>query len=310
MAVPLQWDGVLSPHHIAVMETAHRRFDFLAQAVQRIYAVVGEGIQAIRFAPLATGGAMAVYTATVASRQGNTWHLICKIPHARRLVYQREASQQQDETATLHLLERLTVLAQRLAQRAPGLFPRSGGLWHWREGNGTFQCVLVEEFIPGTSVERLKFQYEEALVAGHLSPEAYRRRRTALERLAVATFTRLWDCLDRRLFTADPSPWNVLVRRPNSVSAPPQATIIDLHSLEEPVAFDYVLQRLAAVYGMRQATVEEVLIPGILEALGVAEGRSLLYAILPSLEVQAAQSRRQLGVDLQRPLISAIRALG
>ena len=35
------------------------------------------------------------------------------------------------------------------------------------------------------------------------------QHRIAVEHLTVATFVRLWDALDRRLFTSDPSPWNV-----------------------------------------------------------------------------------------------------
>jgi hypothetical protein len=85
----------------------------------------------------------------------------------------------------------------------------------------------------------------------------------------VATFVRLWDALDRRLFTSDPSPWNVLVHQPDALPGrQPGATIIDLHGLEEDVGLTYVVQRLAAVYGMRQDMLEDVLMPGVLDALG------------------------------------------
>jgi hypothetical protein len=131
-----------------------------------------------------------------------------------------------------------------------------------------------------------------------------------VERLAVATFVRLWDALDRRLFTSDPSPWNVLVHQPDGApGSPPGATIIDLHGLEDDVGLAYVVQRLAAVYGMRQDILEDVLIPGVCDALGVAAGTALLRAALPQLEVEAARMRQNLGVDVQQPLVHLIRTL-
>jgi hypothetical protein len=201
-------------------------------------------------------------------------------------------------------------LADHLAQHAPGLFPRSGGVWHWRAANGTPQHLLVEEFITGLSVERLKHQYEQAWLAQQMSAAVYHRQRTTVERLAVATFLRLWMALDRRLFTSDPSPWNVLVQRPDdALTSQSAATIIDLHGLEDGAGLTYVVQRLAAVYGMRQDILEEVLIPGMLDALGEAEGRALLLAELPHLEAEAERVRRNLSVDLQQPLLRLIRSL-
>jgi hypothetical protein len=91
--------------------------------------------------------------------------------------------------------------------------------------------------------------------------------------------------------------------------APPVATIIDLHSLEEDVGLAYVVQRLAAIYGLRQEMLEQAILPGILDALGADQGRRLLLAELPVLEDEAGKTARNLGVDLQRPLLNAIRAL-
>jgi hypothetical protein len=187
------------------------------------------------------------------------------------------------------------------------VFPRCGGLWHWQQDNGTRPHLLVEEFISGISVERLKHQYEQQLMAGQLSPAAYQQQRTAAERLAVATFVRLWHGLGRHTFTSDPSPWNVLVQPPASgEAAAPRATIIDLHSLEDHAGLAYVVQRLAAVYGMRQEIAEQVILPGLFDTLGVEEGRALLLAELPHLEAEAERARKNLGVDLQRPLLTAI----
>ena len=137
------------------------------------------------------------------------------------------------------------------------------------------------------------------LSTGPLPPAPY-----AVERLAVATFVRLWDALDRRLFTSDPSPWNVLVHQPDDTPGSQSvATIIDLHGLEDDVSLAYVVQRLAAVYGMRQDILEDVLIPGVLDALGVAAGTALLQAELPQFEAEAARMRQNLGVDMQQPLL-------
>src|SRR5262245_64158708 len=44
------------------------------------------------------------------------------------------------------------------------------------------------------------------------------------------------------------------------------------------------MQRLAAVYGMRQDMLEGVFIPGVCDALGVAAGTTSLRAELPQLE--------------------------
>jgi hypothetical protein len=70
-----------------------------------------------------------------------------------------------------------------------------------------------------------------------------------------------------------------------------------------------VVQRLAAVYGMRQDILEDVLIPGVCDALGVATGTALLRAELPQLEAEAARMRQNLGVDVQQPLVQLIRTL-
>ena len=312
MPIPLQWDGQPGPAHVATVETANRLFDFVPQALYRVQGAAGAPPvpHAVILAPLATGGGMAVYKLTALCPQQQTQQLVCKIPHQRRIVYTSATAHKSTEDATRQLLDRLVTLADHLAQHTPGLFPRSGGVWHWHAADGTPQHLLVEEFIPGLSVERLKLKYEQAWLAQQMSPEVYHQSRTAVERLAVATFLRLWQALDRRLFTSDPSPWNVLVQQPDAaLTRQSVATIIDLHGLEDDAGLAYVVQRLAAVYGMRQEMLEEVLIPGMLDALGEAEGRALLLAELPRLEVEAERVRQNLGVDLQRPLLRLIRSL-
>jgi hypothetical protein len=310
--IPLQWDGQPSPAHVDTLETANRLYNFLPKALHRIQGSAGAppALQAATLAPLAVGGGMAVYKITALLQAGQARHLVCKIPHQRRIVYTATTDHQTTADTTHQLLDRLVTLADHLTQRAPGLFPRSGGVWHWHDAEGTPRHLLVEEFIPGLSVERLKHHYEQQWMANHLSADLYRQHRTAVERLAVATFVRLWDALDRRLFTSDPSPWNVLVHPPEAaLGRRPGATIIDLHGLEDDVGLTYVVQRLAAVYGLRRDILEDVLLPGVCDALGVAAGTALLRAELPQLEAEAARLRQNLGVDVQQPLVQLIRTL-
>lgn len=308
MTITLQWEGEVESHHRHVIETANQD-GFLYQALCRLHPGCQEGRQSGQavLAYLATGGAMVVYKITVRLPHRAPYHLIAKIPRQRRIVYAAGTEQQRHQDSTQVLLEHLSELADHLARQVPGLFPRSGGIWRRRLPGGTLQHVWIEEFIAGLSVERLKLHYEAQLLAGQLLPSAYQQQLVTIQRLAIAAFIRLWDALGRQTFTSDPSPWNVLIR---DVEGPaPQATIIDLHSLEANTDLSYVLQRLAALYGNRQVIVEEVLIPGVIEGLGEQEGLRLLRQTLPGLEANAEQTRRNLGVDLQQPLLQAIRRL-
>jgi hypothetical protein len=308
VAVPLRWEDKALPRHIDHLKTANQQYDCLVAALNRLEVMCQATPTEAVLAPLATGGAMAVYTLTVTFSDGQLHPLVCKIPHERQLVYPSGAKRQINTTE--ELLDHLVRLADHLAERAPGLFPRSGGVWHWQAPEGAPCHLLIEEFIPGISIERMKYADEERWINDSMSTDVYVQRRTAQERLAVATFVRLWDALDRRQFTSDPSPWNLLVQQDEDATFMPQtATIIDLHSLEEDVGLSYVAQRLAAVYGLRQEILEQVLLPGILDALGQDEGRSLLRAELPQLEAEAGFAAQRLGVNLQQPLLNAIRAL-
>lgn len=308
MAISLQWEGVVESHHRHIIETANQD-GFLLQALCRIHPSCQDGCQAVQATSvyLATGGAMVVYKITVRLPYQAPYHLIAKIPRERRIVYAAGTEQQSNEDSTQVLFERLSELANHLSRQAPGLFPRCGGIWRQQLPDGTRQHVLIEEFIAGLSVERLKLHYEAQLLAGQLRPSAYQQRLVTIQRLAITAFIRLWDALGRQTFTSDPSPWNVLIR---DIEGPtPQPTIIDLHSLEENTDLAYVIQRMSAVYGNRQAIVEEVLIPGVIDGLGQQEGLHLLRETLPGLEAEAEQTRRNLGVDLQQPLLQAIRRL-
>lgn len=308
MAVSLRWEHNALPRHIDVIKTANQQDDCIVDALNRLEVTPqGPPMEAV-FAPLASGGAMAVYKLTVTFAKGQSHPLVCKIPHERQLVYTSGAERQVNTTQ--ELLDYLVRLADHLAERAPGLFPRSGGVWHWQTPEGVPCHLLIEEFIPGISIERMKYADEESWTNDSMSTEVYFQRRTAQERLAIATFVRLWDALDRRQFTSDPSPWNLLVQpHEDDTDMPQTATIIDLHSLEEDAGLSYVAQRLAAVYGLRQEVLDNALLPGILDVLGQDEGRELLRAELPQLEAEAKLASQRLGVSLQQPLLNAIRAL-
>ena len=312
MPLALQWERKPVPSHVEIIQTANERDDFLCRALSGIYprCALHQTVPAATIAPLATGGAMAVYKITVARPNQSPLCMVGKIPHDRRIVYVSDADQHTAETTTHSLLTRLVRIAAHLACHAPGIFPRSGGLWHECQADGAIHHLLMEEFIPGVSVERLTHTYDEQRTLGQLTMSDYQQCRTTVERLAVATFIRLWDTLGRQTFTSDPSPWNVLVRQ--AIPDHPDtrmATIIDLHSLEDNATLSFVLQRLAAVYGMRQEVVEQLILPGLFDAVGHETGRALLCAELPHLEAQAYQTRRNLGVDLQQPLLVAVRCL-
>ena len=305
----LQWAPGCVPQHVEAIEAANRRFGCMRQALHRVYPSSGVHPFSWRGTgePLAVGGAMAVYKLTVHGGR-HTYPLICKIPHQRRLVYTADADAQVQDDATSDLLDTLADLADTVNRRAAGIFPRCGGVWHWRDEGGTPRHLLIEAFVPGVSVERLLLQYEQRLLAGELDAAAYAGHRAAAERLAVTTYVRLWDALDRRLFTSDPSPWNVLVRDADTAkNGAASATVIDLHSLQPDAGFAYVVQRLAAVYGLREEVLERALLPGIVEALGQEEGRRLLLDSLPCLQAAAEAARRNLGVDTLQPLLRLIR---
>ena len=308
-APALQWVPGCEPQHVEAIETANRLFDCVRQALHRVYPDSGVHPFLLRGvgAPLAVGGAMAVYKLTVHCGR-HAYPLVCKIPHQRRLVYTANADSQAQDDATSDLLDTLAHLADTVNRRTAGVLPRGGGVWHWRDDGGVPRHLLIEAFVPGVSVERLLLRYEQRLLAGELDADAYAQHRADAERLAVTTYVRLWDALDRRRFTSDPSPWNVLVRdAEEAVDGAGNATIIDLHSLQADADFPYVVQRLAAVYGLREEVLERALLPGIVEALGQEEGRRLLLDSLPCLEAAAATARRNLGVDTLQPLLRLIR---
>ena len=307
----LEWTRECVPYDVEAIESANRLFGCVSQALHRVYPF--SGVHPFSFCgkgeTLATGGAMAVYKLTVESG-GHAFPLVCKIPHQRRLVYTAKAGSQAEEDATTDLLDTISRLADTVNRRAADLFPRCGGVWHWRDDDGTPRHLLIEGFVPGVSVERLLLNYEQRLLAGELDAAGYARRRACAERMAVTAYVRLWDALGRRLFTSDPSPWNVLVRGADSGGeGAGSATIIDLHSLQPQADFPYVIQRLAAVYGLRNEVLEQALLPGVIEALGRDEGRHLLLDSLPRLETAAEEARRNLGVDTLQPLLRSIRLM-
>lgn len=306
----IEWAPGCASQHVQAIETANRLFGCVQQSLNRVYP--SSGVHPFSFRglvePLAVGGAMAVYKLTLECR-GHAFPLVCKIPHQRRLVYAENAGPHTHEDATSELLDTLACLADTINRRAAGLFPRCAGVWHWQDDTGAPRHLLIEAFVPGVSVERLLREYERRLLADELDAIGYAQRRAHAERLAVTAYVRLWDALGRRLFTSDPSPWNVLVRGIDEGDGAAHATVIDLHSLQQEAGFPYLVQRLAAVYGLRNEVLERALLPGIQEALGQEEGRRLLVDSLPQLETAAEEARRNLGVDTLQPLLRLIRLM-
>ena len=152
----LQWAPKCVPQHVEAIETANRLFGCVCQALHRVYPSAGVHPFSWRGTgePLAVGGAMAVYKLTVHGGR-HAFPLVCKIPHPRRLVYTSAADAQAQDDATSDLLDTLADLADTVNRRAVGLFPRCGGVWHWRDEGGTPRHLLIEAFIPGVSVERV-----------------------------------------------------------------------------------------------------------------------------------------------------------
>lgn len=308
MVFAIEWDGEADVRHRQIIDRANRD-GFLSHALCRVFPACQEVAQIGKaiFSPLATGGAMVVYKLSIRLPEQPTHHLVAKIPRDRRIVYAPGTEQLSDVDTAHALFGRLSELADKLTRRVPGLFPRCGGFWYQQRSDSSIHHLFIEEFIAGRSVERLKHHYEEQLMAGQMDQAAYEQQLIAIQRLAVTAFIRLWDALGRQTFTSDPSPWNVLIQ--DAEGPIPQPTIIDLHSLEEDINLTYVIQRLAAIYGNRMQIAEEVLIPGVIDALGDGKALILLKKTIPQLEAYAEQSRQNLGVDLQQPLLQAIRGL-
>jgi hypothetical protein len=94
---------------------------------------------------------------------------------------------------------------------------------------------------------------------------------------------RLWSVLGGRTFTSDPSPWNVLL---SPTTGGLQPSIIDLHSIHDGGTPLYVFQTLEEMFGSRDEIRDQVLCPGILDALGRTAGMRFLEAVRIAIEAQ------------------------
>jgi hypothetical protein len=256
---------------------------------------------------LATGGAKRVYVVTAHTRPGGMYAFVLKQFLPIRLAHLPPGAsvggaQAHADDLDTRLLERMVWAARRVDELAPGLCPRFGGYWEWSEAPGQRCRVMTEAYIEGHSLERWKGLLEDAFVQGELDFSQYSMQRQALERQGIAAYVQLWVVLGRRTFTSDPSPWNVLLTPTVNGFQP---SIIDLHSIHDGGSAQYVFQTLEELFGSRDEIRQQALCPGILDALGRAEGVRFLDSVKLALAAQSA-ARERAGLS---PFTSSIQAI-
>jgi hypothetical protein len=256
---------------------------------------------------LATGGAKRVYVVTAHTQPGGSYAFVLKQFLPIRLAHlppgaSAGGAQANADDLDTRLLEHMVWAAHRVDEVAPGLCPRFGGFWEWADASGQRSRAMTEAYIEGHSLERWKGLLEDAFVQGELDFAQYARRRQALERQGIAAYMRLWAVLGRRTFTSDPSPWNVLLTPTVNGFQP---SIIDLHSIHDGGTPLYVFQTLEELFGSRDEIRECGLCPGILDALGKAEGVRFLESVKLALAAQSA-ARERAGLS---PYTSSIQAI-
>jgi hypothetical protein len=256
---------------------------------------------------LATGGAKRVYLVTGHTQQGGAYAFVLKQFLPIRLAHLppgtsvggAHANAQDLDT---RLLEHMVWAARRVDEVAPGLCPRFGGFWEWSDARAQRYRAMTEAYVEGHSLDRWKGLIEDAFVQGDLDFAQSSTQRQALERQGIAAYVRLWAVLGRRTFTSDPSPWNVLFTPTINGF---QASIIDLHSIHDGGTPLYVFQRLEELFGNRDEIREHALCPGIVDALGRAEGARFLESVRLALEAQS-EARERAGLS---PYTSSILAI-
>jgi hypothetical protein len=256
---------------------------------------------------LATGGAKRVYLVTAHTQLGGSYAFVLKQFLPIRLAHLPPGAsvggaQANAEDLDTWLLEHMAWAARRVDEVAPGLCPRFGGYWEWSDTHGQKCRAMTEAYVEGHSLDRWKGLLEDAFVQGDLDFAQYSRQRQALEQLGIAAYVRLWAALGRRTFTSDPSPWNVLLTPTMNGFQP---SIIDLHSIHDGGTPLYVYQTLEELFGSRDEIREHALCPGILDALGRAEGVRFLEAVQAALAAQS-EGRERAGLS---PYTSSIRAI-
>ena len=294
--VEIAWEKPVAASEQAAVEAALRYPGLLTATLARLAHEEAAAAVATRLLlrHLATGGAKRVYLVTVQAGQSGWSRFVLKQFLPVQLAHLPPGAtiggcRTPGEALDAQLLARMVWAARRIDACAPGLGPRFGGFWEWRDAGGQRYRVMTEAYVEGESLERWKAILEDRFVQGELDFAHYTTERRALERLAIAAYLRVWMALERQTFTSDPSPWNVLFT-PTPTGLQP--SIIDLHSIHDGGTPLYVFQLLEDQFGNRDDIREQALCPGIVDALGEAEAVRFLLTVDHDLEVQEALHRR------------------
>jgi hypothetical protein len=280
----------------SAVEAALAHHDLLPVTLERLSGEDVSGPSAMRLLlrHLATGGAKRVYLVTAQTASGGSCRFVLKQFLPVQLAHLPPDAtiggcKTPGEALDARLLERMVWAARCIDECTPGLCPRFGGFWEWRDARGQRCRVTTETYVVGESLERWKAILDDRFVQGDLDFAHYTMHRQALERQAIAAYIRLWEALGQQTFTSDPSPWNVLFTpTPRGL----QPSIIDLHSIHDGGTPLYVFQSLEEQFGNRDEVREHALCPGIVDALGAAAGRRFLLAVAQELEGQEDVRRR------------------
>lgn len=305
----IAWENARPAAEREAVAAALAQTGLVDATLTRLYGEHGTctGIVSLTVRHLATGGAKRVYLVTAHTRKGDSYPFVLKQFLPIRLAYLPPGAtvggaEGHDDDLDAHLLARMVWAARRVDEVAPGLCPRFGGFWEWSDVRGQVCRAMTEAYVEGHSLDRWKGILEDRFVHGELGFAQYSTQRQALERQGIAAYLRLWAVLGRCTFTSDPSPWNVLFA-PTSTGFQP--SIIDLHSIHDGGTPLYVFQTLEELFGSRDEVREHALCPGILDALGRAEGVQFLESVRVALEAQG-EARERAGLS---PFTGSIRAI-
>jgi hypothetical protein len=305
----ITWENARPAAEQAVVKAALAHPGLLETTLTRLYGDDGARVSAARLTVryLATGGAKRVYLVTAHTPQGDAYTFVLKQFLPIQLGHlPPEATvggaHAQSEDLDARLLERMVWAARRVDEVAPGLCPRFGGLWEWPNGRDQAYRAMTEAYVEGHSLDRWKGILEDRFIRGDLDFVQYSAQRQALERRGIAAYMRLWAVLGGRIFTSDPSPWNVLL---TPTAGGLQPSIIDLHSIHDGGSPLYVFQTLEEFFGNRDEVREHALCPGILDALGSTAGVRFLETVRLALEAQG-EVRERVGLSPFTGSIGAI----
>jgi hypothetical protein len=306
---PIVWENTRPAAEQAAVTAALAHPSIVETTLARLHGEManGKNIGRLTVRHLATGGAKRVYLVTAQRQDGISHTFVLKQFLPIQLAHLPPGTTvggaiPYAKDVDARLLERMVWAAQRVDEVAPGLCPRLGGFWEWIDESGQTSRAMTEAYVEGHSLERWKGILEDRFVQGELDFSEYTEQRRGLERQAIAAYIRLWDALGRCTFTSDPSPWNVLFTPTGQGYRP---ALIDLHSIHDGGTPLYVFQTLEELFGNRDEVREYALCPGMLDALGTADGVRLLKAVRRELEAQA-EAREQAGLSSFSASIRAI----